>query len=161
MPVTGMYFSYDAARVEEVIARTYRREGIYYIRVWLNEDELQVGDDIMYVLIGGDIRPHVADALQALVGSIKSECVIETEQHCALPSRRRILCPDNCLCGMSRKGSFLSISFCPIKPYIMKGSGTDSLCLLPFTPVCSILSMLFSCFSTHFAISASQRRVSI
>lgn len=48
---------------------------------WLNSGELQVGDDIMYVLIGGDIRPHVVDALQALVGKIKSDCVIETERY--------------------------------------------------------------------------------
>jgi len=35
----------------------------------------------MYVLIGGDIRPHVVDGLQYLVDRIKSECVTETELH--------------------------------------------------------------------------------
>ena len=78
-PVTGMLFSYDQARVDAAIAGAYQRPGIYYIRVWLNEGELTVGDDIMYVLIGGDIRPHVVEALQYLVGRIKSECVSETE----------------------------------------------------------------------------------
>ena len=78
-PVTGMDFSYDAARVEAVIADTYQLEGIYYIKVWLNEGRLAVGDDIMYVLIGGDIRPRVVDALHYLVGRIKNECVTETE----------------------------------------------------------------------------------
>lgn len=78
-PVTGMCFSYDADKVNAVIAEAYRLEGIYYIKVWLNEGTLQVGDDIMYVLIGGDIRPHVVDALQYLVGRIKNECVTETE----------------------------------------------------------------------------------
>ena len=80
-PVTGMYFSYDREKVDAVIAETYNLEGIYYIKVWLNEGELSVGDDIMYVLIGGDIRPHVVDALQYLVGRIKSECVTETERN--------------------------------------------------------------------------------
>ena len=78
-PVTGMVFSYDAAKVKAVIAETYKLDGIYYVKVWLNEGQLQVGDDIMYVLIGGDIRPHVVDALQYLVGRIKNECVEETE----------------------------------------------------------------------------------
>lgn len=78
-PVTGMVFSYDQEKVNAIIAETYKLEGIYYIKVWLNEGQLQVGDDIMYVLIGGDIRPHVVDALQYLVGRIKNECVIETE----------------------------------------------------------------------------------
>ena len=80
-PVTGMSFSYDAAGVEAAIADTRRMEGIHYVRVWLNEGELQVGDDIMLVLIGGDIRPHVVDALQYLVGRIKSRCVQEKEKH--------------------------------------------------------------------------------
>ena len=77
--VTGMVFSYDAAKVDAVIADTYKMEGIYYIKVWLNEGELEVGDDIMYVLIGGDIRPRVVDALQYLVGRVKNECVVEKE----------------------------------------------------------------------------------
>ena len=78
-PVTGMLFSYDAAKVDAVIADAYKMEGIYYIKVWLNEGELAMGDDIMYVLIGGDIRPRVVDALNYLVGRIKNECVVETE----------------------------------------------------------------------------------
>ena len=77
--VVGMEFSYDAKKVEEVIADTYRMDGIYYIRIWLNEGVLNVGDDIMYVLIGGDIRPRVVDALQYLVGRNKNECVTEKE----------------------------------------------------------------------------------
>ena len=77
--VTGMYFSYDAEKVNAVIADTYKMEGIYYIKVWLNEGHLNMGDDIMYVLIGGDIRPRVVDALQYLVGRVKNECVVETE----------------------------------------------------------------------------------
>ena len=80
--VTGMLFSYDAEKLQAAVAQTYRMEGIYYVRVWLNEGQLQVGDDIMYVLVGGDIRPHVIDALQFLVGTIKSTCVEEIEQHC-------------------------------------------------------------------------------
>ena len=78
-PVTGMLFSYDAVKVASVIADTYKLPGIYYIRLWLNEGTLTVGDDIMYVLIGGDIRPRVVDGLNYLVGRIKDECVSETE----------------------------------------------------------------------------------
>ena len=79
--VTGMHFSYDPEKVEAVIADTRKLKGIYYIRVWLNEGELNLGDDIMYVLIGGDIRPRVVDALNYLVGRIKDECVVETERN--------------------------------------------------------------------------------
>ena len=78
-PVSGMVFSYDADLVEDVINDAKKLEGIYYVRVWLNEGQRKLGDAIMYVLIGGDIRPHVIDALQYLVGRIKTECVKETE----------------------------------------------------------------------------------
>ena len=77
--VTGMLFAYDSEKVDAVIADTYKMDGIFYIKVWLNEGQLQMGDDIMYVLIGGDIRPRVVDALQYLVGRVKNECVVETE----------------------------------------------------------------------------------
>ena len=49
------------------------------MRAWLNEGVLEAGEDIMYVLVGGDIRPHVVEALQFLVGKLKSECVTEEE----------------------------------------------------------------------------------
>ncbi len=78
--VKGMEFAYDASKVDVVIEETYKMDGIFHVRVWLNEGYLKLGDDIMYVLIGGDIRPHVVDALQFLVGKIKSECVTEIEQ---------------------------------------------------------------------------------
>ena len=77
--VKGMLFSYDAEKVESVLRDARVLEGIHYIRLWLNEGELQVGDDIMYVLIGGDIRPRVVAALDYLVGRIKNECVNEQE----------------------------------------------------------------------------------
>ena len=78
-PVRGMQFGYDRERVDEVIAQTRAMDGVGYVRVWLNEGELSLGDDIMLVLVGGDIRPHVIDALQYLVGRIKNECVSEQE----------------------------------------------------------------------------------
>ena len=78
-PVIGMIFSYDKEKVEAAVADTYKLDGIHYVRVWLNEGELKVGDDIMFVLIGGDIRPHVVAGLDYLVGTLKNQCVSETE----------------------------------------------------------------------------------
>ena len=77
--VSGMNFSYDAEKVEKARQAALQMPGISYARVWLNSGALRVGDDIMLVLVGGDIRPHVIDALQALVGEIKNHCVTEQE----------------------------------------------------------------------------------
>ena len=80
-PVSGMRFSYDEDRVEAAISETLDLPGVFYVRVWLSSGELSLGDTIMQVLIGGDIRPHVIDGLQFLVGKIKNECVEEIEQY--------------------------------------------------------------------------------
>lgn len=77
--VRGMRFSYDEEKVEAAVQAAKAMPGIYYARVWLNDGELTLGDDIMLVLVGGDIRPHVIDALQELVGTIKNNCVREEE----------------------------------------------------------------------------------
>ena len=77
--VKGMVFSYDKEKVEEAVENTQNMPGIGYVRVWLNEGQLEVGDNIMLVLVGGDIRPHVVDALQSLVGELTNHCVKEEE----------------------------------------------------------------------------------
>lgn len=79
-PVTGMVFSYDEEKAAAARENALHMTGIQYVRTWLNEGELTVGDDIMLVLVGGDTRPHVVDALQALVSELKSKCVTETEK---------------------------------------------------------------------------------
>lgn len=78
-PVVGMELSVDRKRLEELVSSAHMMEGVSIVRAWVNEGRLEVGDDIMYVMIGGDIRPHVIDALSALVSMIKAEVVTEKE----------------------------------------------------------------------------------
>ena len=78
-PVRGMLFSSDPEKVRKAVEETLALPGITYVRVWLNEGKLAVGDDIMLAMVGGDIRPRVVDALQCLVGRLKTECVLEQE----------------------------------------------------------------------------------
>ena len=78
-PIRGMEFDYDREKAEAAIREAKAMPGISLVRVWLNRGTLKTGDDIMIVLIGGDIRPRVVACLEFLVGKIKSECVIEKE----------------------------------------------------------------------------------
>lgn len=78
--VTGMDFSYDEKKTEEAIAAAKALPGIFHVRVWLNRGRLSVGDDLMLVLVGGDTRPHVIEALQTLVQTLKTHCVLEQER---------------------------------------------------------------------------------
>ena len=77
--VSTVEFSYDEAGVQAAIEEALTWDGVYYVRVWLNEGSLSVGESIMYVLIGADIRPRCIDALQKLVGMIKNDLVVEKE----------------------------------------------------------------------------------
>ena len=77
--VAQVEFSYDAAGVEAAIAEALTWDGVYFVKVWLNEGVLEVGQSIMYVMIGADIRPRCIDALQKLVGKIKNDLVVEKE----------------------------------------------------------------------------------
>lgn len=77
--VAQVEFSYDAAGLEAALEEALTWDGVYYVRAWLNEGALNVGDTIMYVLVGADIRPRCIDALQKLVGHIKNDLVVEKE----------------------------------------------------------------------------------
>ncbi len=77
--VAQVEFSYDAEGVAAAEKEALGWPGVYYVRTWLNEGALNVGDSIMYVMIGADIRPRCIDALNKLVGKIKNDLVVEKE----------------------------------------------------------------------------------
>lgn len=77
--VVAVDFSYDADGLAAAEKEALTWPGVYYVRTWLNEGRCEVGDSLMYVLIGADIRPNCVDALQTLVGNIKNNLVVEKE----------------------------------------------------------------------------------
>jgi molybdopterin synthase catalytic subunit len=77
--VGGMVLAVDRARLAGALEKAGGREGILAVRAWVNEGRLAVGDDIMRVLVAGDIRENVFPALQDLVREIKTTVVRETE----------------------------------------------------------------------------------
>ena len=77
--VAAMDLSVDRERLAELVSTARLMEGVSVVRAWVNEGRLSVGDDIMYVLVGGDIRDNVFEALQALVRMLKTEVVTEAE----------------------------------------------------------------------------------
>ena len=77
--VRGMLLSYDRDKLAEAITSAKAREGVVEVRVWLNEGELNVGDDIMKVLVAGRFRSDVLPVLQDLLTFLKTEVVKEKE----------------------------------------------------------------------------------
>ncbi len=77
--IKGMKLSYDREKLNDIIHDIRKKEGIIEVKVWINEGELKIGDDIMKVLVAGRLRTDVFPALQELVGRIKKEVVYEKE----------------------------------------------------------------------------------
>lgn len=77
--VKGLKLSYNQEKLDAIIHEIRKKEGIIDIKVWINEGELKIGDDIMKVMVAGRLRTDVFPALQELVGRIKREVVYEEE----------------------------------------------------------------------------------
>jgi molybdopterin synthase catalytic subunit len=78
-PVKYMNLSFDAEKLDLWVNKFKRCDGIEDIRVWINRGALNVGDDIMYVLVAGRFRTDVLPVLQELLSIIKKEIVTEKE----------------------------------------------------------------------------------
>ncbi len=78
-PVRGMHLHVDRRRFDEALAEALTWPGVVAVDGWVNEGDLKVGDDIMKVVVAGDIRENVIVALQRLVGIIKEDVVTESE----------------------------------------------------------------------------------
>lgn len=77
--VKGMHLAHDRRQLENLLKDFRQRDGIFKIKVWVNEGRLSVGDDIMYVLVAGSFRTDVVQVFEELIKRIKKEVVIETE----------------------------------------------------------------------------------
>lgn len=77
--VHGMHLEVDRRRFDEALAEALTWSGVVAAEGWVNEGDLGVGDDIMKVVVAGDIRENVSAALQRLIAVIKSEVVTESE----------------------------------------------------------------------------------
>lgn len=74
-----MRFSRNAENTAKALEEAKKTPGIYYVNAWLNEGLLALGDDLMVLLVGGDIRPNVMNCMNRLLDQIKENCVTETE----------------------------------------------------------------------------------
>jgi molybdopterin synthase catalytic subunit len=71
--VTGVQVIYDKDALEKIIRDIKMLDGIIEVRVETCEGLLKIGDVIMFVAIGGDIRENVFPALIQTVERIKKE----------------------------------------------------------------------------------------
>jgi len=78
--VSGLRVSVDHVKLEKIIRKNRQKRGIIEILVEIMEDEdLSVGDDVMYIAVAGDIRDHVVPVLNDTLNEIKTTVTSKTE----------------------------------------------------------------------------------
>ena len=78
--VRGLRVAVDYDRLEQVIAENKEAPGIVEILVQINADrDLKVGDDVMGLVVAGDIRENVIATLTTTLNAIKREVTQKTE----------------------------------------------------------------------------------
>jgi molybdopterin synthase catalytic subunit len=59
--------------IERIVAEQKKRPGIIEIIVDVNEGKLDVGDDVLAIVVAGDIREHVIPVLSDTLNLIKAQ----------------------------------------------------------------------------------------
>ena len=78
--VTGLRVAVDRERLMQVLAEHRARAGIVDIQVEIAADtDLCVGDDVMMLVVAGDIRENVIDTLTDTLNAIKTTVTAKTE----------------------------------------------------------------------------------
>ena len=72
--VTGIEVIFEEGAIHKTISDIEKMPGIVKVIIETNEGSLNVGDEIMAVVVGGDTREHVFPALMTAVDRIKTEC---------------------------------------------------------------------------------------
>jgi molybdopterin synthase catalytic subunit len=70
----------DRRRLEAVVAEIKAMPGIVEVLAHVNEGTLKVGEDVMYVVVAGDFRENVFNAMIAAVNKIKAGVTSKTEK---------------------------------------------------------------------------------
>lgn len=80
-PVTSVRVSHDTAKMEAICREMEQRPGIFAILAQAEDGLLKPGDDLLFLVVAGDIREHVKATFAELLDRIKSEAVIKQEFH--------------------------------------------------------------------------------
>ena len=77
--VKGIEIKFDKGVLKKIASETKQKEGLVEVLIDISEGHLNIGDDIMAVVVGGDTREHVFPALIDTVDRIKAEAAEKKE----------------------------------------------------------------------------------
>ena len=77
--VTGVEVTPDHARIQTLCAEFEARPGIFRVHAEAASGRLGLGDDLLLLIVAGDVRENVVPALAELLDRVKAEAVSKTE----------------------------------------------------------------------------------
>ena len=80
-PVSGLDISVDRVALESILAEQRKRPGIVEILVEIQEGPLKVGDEVMFIVVAGDIRDRVIPVLGDTLNAVKKGVTHKTEHY--------------------------------------------------------------------------------
>ena len=69
----------DYAKIEAMRQEYLKMKGVFDIVIEAKSGRLQVGDDLLFIIVAGDIRENVIPALSGLLDRIKTEAIGKRE----------------------------------------------------------------------------------
>lgn len=77
--VTAVEITHDEARMRAICAEIETRPGIFRVLAECRSGLLHPGDDVLFLVVAGDIRENVKPALSDLLDRVKKEAVSKRE----------------------------------------------------------------------------------
>jgi len=77
--VTALEVTPDHARIEQLRQEYLRKEGIFDIIIEAHAGTFQPGDDLLFIIVAGDIRENIKPVLSELLDRVKSEAIAKRE----------------------------------------------------------------------------------
>ena len=78
-PVSAVRIHHNAEKLNAICHDLEQRPGIFCILAEAVDGQLKPGDDMLFLVVAGDIREHVKPVLAELLERVKAEAVIKEE----------------------------------------------------------------------------------
>jgi molybdopterin synthase catalytic subunit len=77
--VRSLRVAVDREKIRDIVSWAKSQQGIVEVVIEALEGEFGIGDDLMYVVVAGDVRENVFNVMREVVEKVKGEGVSKTE----------------------------------------------------------------------------------
>jgi molybdopterin synthase catalytic subunit len=77
--VSGLTVTVNREALDAILAEQRQRPGIIDVLVEIREGLLKVGDDVMFIVVAGDLRDHVIPVLEDTLNAVKKQVTHKVE----------------------------------------------------------------------------------